>query len=92
MPQYRYQIRDTQTGETTVHGFEPSEGSRCPFWWLEGNFSCDCNRGREFHRGRGVELAESPECSAEVNRWVFDWVELDGVRFIADDRPTEHAE
>ena len=24
------------------------------FWWMEGNYSCDCNRSAEFQRAGGI--------------------------------------
>lgn len=33
------------------------------FWWEEGNASCDCNRGRFFHRIMSGEDLDHTECS-----------------------------
>lgn len=83
---YRYQIRDTQTGETRLSGFKSDTAEPRAFWWLEGNYGCDCNRKLDFERagGREPDDDETP-CSQDKNRYVFDWVECNGVRFIEND-------
>lgn len=91
-PTYRYQIREVSSGRTAVRGFDSNWLGRSTFYWLKGNFACDCNRKLEFDRGLGaVGTADSYPCNVKTNAYVFDWVELDGVRFIEDDTPTEHA-
>lgn len=43
---YTVTLRDTTTGETRERHM-PYEWSA--FWWTDGNFGCDCNRGDVFH-------------------------------------------
>lgn len=92
---YRYQIREVATGRTVVCKHDSLEANRSDFQWLEGNYSCDCNRKLAFDRELGVvlDVASSTNypCNTDANAYVFDWVELDGVRFIENDEPTEHA-
>jgi hypothetical protein len=64
-------ITDTTTGETRRYQLDATtpygEGSR--FWWAEGNFSCDCNRGPCFQRAGGVpEDALDWEIGCSLNR------------------------
>jgi hypothetical protein len=54
---YSAHIWDRRTGERVVydlgeHCLWPADGSA--YWWEEGNFSCDCNRGMSFYRGKGL--------------------------------------
>lgn len=43
---YKFQLRNIETGETClyadIHDYEEEYRMLCQ--WLEGNFSCDCNR------------------------------------------------
>ena len=71
-------LRDELTGREVLVD-EREDISR--FEWLDGNYSCDCNRSRFFD---GVE-DESPEetgwpCWTER----FSLVELDGLVFVED--------
>lgn len=91
--QFRYQIREVATGRTIVREFSNPQGERSPYWWLEGNYGCDCNRKMEFDRALNQETDDEDNypCGDNPNAYVFDWVELDGVRFIENDDPTEEA-
>lgn len=91
---YRFQLRDTQTGETAIRELDLSPTTTCDFWWLEGNYACDCNRKLEWDRARNVngDFEDDYPCNAGRNRYVFDWVEADGVRFIENDKANARSE
>lgn len=95
MTLHRFQIRDTATGETAIREYSDLSSGTSDFWWLEGNYACDCNRKMEFDRARGMSEDEidagSYPCNGGPNRYTFDWVEADGTRFIENDKATEHA-
>lgn len=90
---YRFQIREVATGRTVVCEFDSPHASRSDFWWLEGGYSCDCNRKLQFDRALDQvgDVASGSDYPCGEGVFVFDWVELDGVRFIENDKPTEHA-
>lgn len=92
---YRYQIRNTATGETRVCEMKLNVTSLRTFWWLaDGNMGCDCNRHMDFLRAGGAteeELDRDPNIDCSDGRFALDWVECDGVRFIENDKPTENA-
>ena len=52
---YSVLITDNETKQESVMLYEYNFDN--DFWWSEGNFSCDCNRGLEFKRG----LGENPD-------------------------------
>lgn len=93
MGTYRYQIRELATGRVAIRERDTKDGSRSSFMWLEGNFACDCNRRLEFDRAMGtVSPSDAYTCNVDANAYVFDWVELDGVRFIENDQETSAAQ
>lgn len=55
---YYCDIEDTKTGETRRFTEECPDNEESiealEFMWLEGNWSCDCNRSREFARAKGL--------------------------------------
>jgi len=58
---YTVRIRNNKTKEirtTTPYEFEFNK-----YWWLDGNFSCDCNLLWEFLRAGGEEITEDSKCS-----------------------------
>lgn len=75
---YRYQVRKVSTGETRIAEFENDNASTSDFWWLDGNMGCDCNRALTF------EPESDPPCGN--GEYALDWVDLDGVRFIENDK------
>ncbi len=82
---YKVAIRNTETNEVRVRTYdgESDKWSKARrFLWEEGNFCCDCNRRIEFERAAGIEIdQDNLECSAEVNIFTIDYVELpDGDR------------
>lgn len=95
---YVVRIKDTKTGEVRVMpetldwGIEKG-GSY--FWWTEGNYGCDCNRGMEFDRAGGVPEEEVQEreypCNTGVKRYqVLEATFPDGSEIVIDgDLPTE---
>ena len=76
MSGYNAHITDTTTGETRVvfRDWEWDDGA--DFWWSEGNFGCDCNRGNEYHDG-----GENP-CGD--GRYTVRCVSIDGVTLYED--------
>lgn len=91
----RVQIREVATGLTVVDeqtwDFDTGSHWNCPsdgvVWqWTEGNFGCDCNRELFFRRLRG-ETNPDPIDSLQPcsdDRFVVDWIEVDGVRLRGD--------
>ena len=53
---YDAHITDTTTGETRVSRMDLDWHEASDFWWSEGNFACDCNRGTEFARASGENV------------------------------------
>jgi hypothetical protein len=98
---YRFHIRDLMTGETRIvvdgseywdddPNDEPGNGEQVMlFFWSEGNFGCDCNRGpHAFYRERDDEPEGSEDeygreldeygfmrCNDAPNRFVIDTIE-----------------
>lgn len=89
MSKYRYQIREVATGRTAIVDFDAGETVTTEsYWWLEGNFGCDCNRRLEFIREAEKREPEDEETPCGEGAYVFDWVEIEGgVRFIENDKP-----
>lgn len=56
---YQVKIIDTKTGEARMHTMDLNwfheDGAGSEYWWTDGNFGCDCNRGLEFIRASGRE-------------------------------------
>ena len=50
-------IVDRETGQSRLYRMNLEWDTEDPstYWWREGNFSCDCNRGDCFHRSAGEE-------------------------------------
>jgi hypothetical protein len=63
----RVHIRETATGTVATYldktGIEEGEKHPNPFWWSEGNASCDCNRELFFNRALGRPEIETA-CSS----------------------------
>lgn len=87
---YKVCIIDTQTGEERVHDMGNIPwGDASVFWWIEGNFGCDCNRALEFARAGGVPETEvmkiDQPCSLNrPQRYRVPWVEVEGKRIEID--------
>lgn len=70
---YTVSITDTTTGETRERTYDDlgewDEGSE--YWWTDGNFGCDCNRGLEFGRAGGIDYDDNITCNPypEPNRY-----------------------
>lgn len=47
-PRYDVQMRDNLTGEERLVPMEMEWHDSSLFWWTDGNFGCDCNRGIVF--------------------------------------------
>ena len=67
-PTYPIAVKDTETGEVRRmdfplyghdRGTKPEDNL---FWWSEGNFGCDCNRGDVFHDIGGEERDDEAQC------------------------------
>lgn len=79
---YRVEITDTTTGETRWHEMDipfylpNAEGTGSMFWWGDGNFSCDCNRGFVWSWAAGgdsdFDAAECGEGRYKVKCWGLD--------------------
>lgn len=77
-PTYRVEIKDTKTGEVRSGDFPLYGYNREPamrpednlFWWSEGNFGCDCNRGDVFKDFGGEERSLSADCNCGPNRYL----------------------
>ncbi len=82
---YSVAVRDNETGETRVVIMDDLDGDEwdeevAEFLWLEGNFSCDCNRGIWFRRAGGEE-EEPPDHDCGETRYSVAWIEFaDGRR------------
>lgn len=85
---YTARIIDTATGDARDYRMEnmlePEDGD---FWWTEGNFACDCNRGASFLRASGVEVGEDdfPDCNVGPNRYRVPYLMLDDGRKVLID-------
>ena len=49
-------LRDEQTGETNLVRWQYPWYDHSLFFWQEGNFSCDCNRGDLFFGNNDVDF------------------------------------
>ncbi|KKN08954.1 hypothetical protein LCGC14_1051430 [marine sediment metagenome] len=81
---YTVHIKDTTTGEVRTRHYDkdwddPDLANY--FWWTEGNFSCDCNRGAEFDRAGGlpekVEEGDWEPCNTGPNRYTLEKIVTD---------------
>jgi hypothetical protein len=58
---YKVEIRKNATGEVRVCQmaleWDKGDGRTDIFWWTDGNFACDCNRGTVFDDAGGVDTA-----------------------------------
>lgn len=69
---YDVMIRDNSTGETRTCPMPELEWHESSmFWWTEGNFACDCNRGLEFARAGGMTEAEIDALDEEADGRAF---------------------
>jgi hypothetical protein len=61
---YEVTIRKNDTGEVRRYAmdfdWDKDEGQTDLFWWTDGNFGCDCNRGSSFLRAGGPGPADDP--------------------------------
>jgi len=67
---YKVLIQDNQTKERVEYSLSFDwDGENSLYWWTEGNFGCDCNRGMSFMRAKGIpeEQIDSP-CSENKYR------------------------
>lgn len=81
---YQVQITDTKTGESRMASYPTlSWEKHSLFWWTDGNFGCDCNRGDAFARAK-EEPDLDLECCGE-NRFRVDFALLpDGTKIQID--------
>lgn len=88
---YNAHITDTKTGETRVCRMDFDWTESSAFWWDEGNFSCDCNRGATFSRagGEDPDALDDEEDAARFpcgdNRYWVRCVSDDGAVLFEDD-------
>lgn len=63
---YTVHIIDTTTGEARdcPMSIDWGDDESAVFWWTEGNFGCDCNRGLVFH-----DYDIDPDCNVGPNRY-----------------------
>lgn len=99
----RYRLRCVATGECiemseTIHYSREElesigDGVYSDYIWLEGNYGCDCNRWLFFERGKGhdPDLDEALQGKCGEGAYVFEWVEINGVRIVENDQATEAA-
>lgn len=59
----KLEIRRNEDGLFATETWEDFEFH--PFWWSEGNGSCDCNRELFFLRARGEDDEDDVECGDE---------------------------
>lgn len=84
-------IIDTQTGESVQYDcskldwYDGDDGSS-EFWWTEGNFSCDCNRGLSFYRAKH-KAEPDDELGCGAGRYRVPFVTLSDGRVVNVDRP-----
>lgn len=50
---YKARIIDTKTGESRTFETTTEYPDSLEFYWTDGNFGCDCNRGYSFIRAAG---------------------------------------
>lgn len=85
---YRLQVRDTVTGKTFIREEPCTEPTFSDFAWTEGHMSCDCNR--ILYCEPTASERNSAPCTGDrpgrVPRYVYDWVEWNGVRIIENDK------
>jgi hypothetical protein len=72
---YTVTLRDTDTGE--IRQFDYRDGPTRLFFWTEGNFSCDCNRGEVFYRAE-IDRGERAPLSFGCGEGRFELIRLQG--------------
>lgn len=61
---YSVEIRNNATGETVTYAMKNIAWQDwSTYWWTEGNFGCDCNRGQSFMRAKGYPEPVDHDCS-----------------------------
>lgn len=91
---YKVLIRKNATGEERFYSMDDIEWDESSeFWWTEGNFGCDCNRGSSFLRAGGPGPADDPhwnsadfECGDTAYTCLYAVLE-DGTRIELDAPP-----
>jgi hypothetical protein len=68
---YKVAIRKNDTQETRMYevdftDWENQYGTNDLFWWTEGNFGCDCNRGDSWHRAGGEPTEIEYPCGGDL--------------------------
>lgn len=78
-PTYPIAVKDTKTGEVRRMDFplygHDDRGTKPEdnlFWWSEGNFGCDCNRGDLFKDIGGEERSLAADCNSGPNRYLVN--------------------
>ena len=85
---YYVTIRDRKTCDVSRTAINLPWDESSEFWWSEGNFSCDCNRGDVFHDGMGIKRRDYPCVNVEFPNGRFEVVsvELEGGSVVYGDR------
>lgn len=95
---YTFRIRDNDTKEIRIgkmdldwwHDDIHAGRTDSTFWWQEGNFSCDCNRGDEWQRAGGVKEEDLDDSPCGMTRYtVLDVTLEDGTVVPIDDLAVE---
>jgi hypothetical protein len=86
---YDVVIRDNRTGEAVTKRMDLDwNGNATLWWWTEGNFGCDCNRGFQFALAKEVSDKEFWERDRPCGRERYSVIEAvlaDGSRIKIDD-------
>lgn len=85
---YYAHLTDRDTGKTTRYEMDVDWNDSSPFWWTDGNMSCDCNRGPMFSELEGQEFHCFPG-DGSLNRFILNKIEFeDGSEWIPDTEET----
>lgn len=85
---YTVAIRNNATGEIRMQPEDLDWHEASLFWWTEGNFACDCNRGNEWHRAGGVAEDDLPESMCGDAKFSVLYAEFPNGSKITIDEPS----
>lgn len=70
VPNFPYTVRIRRNSDGEIRMTKPYPFEFSLYWWMDGNYSCDCNRHMEFERAKTplMEWDEFP-CTIRKNAY-----------------------
>lgn len=84
---YKVAIRNNATMEVRIADKDLEWHEASEFWWTDGNFGCDCNRGDEWQRAIGTKEDDLVDTDCGHEKYSVLYVEFpDGKRINIDEQ------